>query len=148
MEGVVMVWMVDGDSVSFGSVNAGVVCSGGSAVIEFANSGRDGFRLTRCGLASGEYRVRGGTARGVAAFRCGLDLGDDSSNPALLRAGGEKCCWLVAICSAAPLLARLRLVLPIDATLEFVECDQRFRLFSPSLSPLSATSTATLFLRL
>lgn len=39
-------------------------------------------------------------------------------------------------------------MLPIDATLEFVECDHRFKLFRPSLPLCSKGSTATLFLRL
>lgn len=53
--------------------------------------------------------------------------------------------------STAPLLARLRFVWFTEAALEFVDCDQRLRLFRPSLSRpcnCSEVSTATLCLRL
>ena len=80
-------------------------------------------------------------------MRCGLDRGECSSRAWRICDVGENG-WFVADWSAAPLLARLRLVLPIEAVLEFVDCDQRLRLFNPSLVPCSDGSTARLFLRL
>ena len=52
--------------------------------------------------------------------------------------------------SAIPLGVRvlLPLLLVMDATLELVECDHRFRLPNPSLLARSVGSTATLLLRL
>jgi hypothetical protein len=62
---------------------------------------------------------------------------------------GEEKFALAGAGRTAPELARDRLVfgLPIEATLEVVECDMRFIAPTPSPAGLSLESTATLFRR-
>lgn len=142
-----MVWIVDGDSVSFGSVKAGVVCNGGRAVNELVTLCRE-FRC-RClsGLDVGDWRLRE-FGREEAGFLCGLARGEWSTGVQLLFCGenvrlGRGGC-------TAPLLARVLRVFELltDVTLELVECDHLLRLPSPSVLVRSVESTAILLLRL
>jgi hypothetical protein len=107
--------MVEGDSVSLGSVNAGVVCKGGSAVNGMLSSGREG-RRSRSGL-TGECLLRE-LGREEVFRLCGLGRGEWSTGARLFFCG-EKV-WLGRLGSTAPLLARL-LVWLTDVILELVE---------------------------
>lgn len=143
MEGVASVGIVDGDSVSFGSVKAGVVCNGGRAVKGIAISGRDGRRC-RSGLVVGDSRFRE-LGREEVLCRCGLGLGEWSTILRCFLCGENG--WVGRLGSAAPLLARC--LVWLDITLEFVDCDQRCRLPTPSPFVIrSECSPATLCLRL
>lgn len=104
--------LVDGDSVSLGSVRAGVVWRSGSAVSEDpVPSCLDGL-LLRSGLEYGE------TWDVVTSFRCGLDWGDAWTGAARR---GDWYCWPARELSTAPLLERCRRVLLSEARLEDVE---------------------------
>ena len=70
-----MVGIVDGDSVSFGSVKAGVGCSGGRAVKEFVISGLEGRLRSLSGLEVGDWPLRE-LGRDEVLRLCGLGRGE------------------------------------------------------------------------